>query len=293
MLKTALITGATGTVGSALVRALAQAHIRPRAFVRDAEKARRLWGDAAELIVGDLHDKYAVQTAMHGVDALFLACANVADQVALECGAVDAARQAGVGRVVKLSARGAAHDSTATLWRAHAAVEDHLVDSGVPSVILRPSFFMTNLLVAADAVRAHGILPAPAGTAPIAMIDPADVAAVGVQALIDDSISAQVLTLNGPEALTYEQVAQRLSAVAGRHIRYVDIEPHVAAQQMMASGLPDNVTTLVLEVFERLRAGDDADANTQLPLLTGGTPSTVDGFVRQYAPAFADLSVRA
>jgi len=98
MPRDVLIAGATGTVGSLLVRTLADGGVRPRAFVRDADRARALLGDVADLVVGNLADQDAVRDALSGADAFFLACSNVPNQVALECAAVDAARVAGVGR---------------------------------------------------------------------------------------------------------------------------------------------------------------------------------------------------
>jgi uncharacterized protein YbjT (DUF2867 family) len=238
MPRTVLITGATGSVGSLLVRTLAGAGVRPRAFVRDSDKARALLGDAADVVVGDLADPDALRAALTGVEAFFLACGNVPDQVALECAAVDAARSAGVRRVVKLSARGAARTATAAVWRGDAAVEEHLTASGLPAVILRPSFYTSNLLAAAGPVRHSDTLPAAAGTAPIAMVNPADVAAVAARVLLDDTATAGVLHLTGPEALTYAQVAQRLSDVLGRAITYLDAPPDAAAQGMIANGSP-------------------------------------------------------
>ena len=292
MNKTALITGATGSVGSALVHALAEAGIRPRAFVRDPDKAGAMLGDHADLVVGDLADSAALREAMADVDALFLACGNVPDQVVLERGAIDAARSVRVGRVVKLSARGAASDAAAAYWRGHAAIEEHLTASGLASVVLRPSFYMSNLLAAAGTVRAHGLLPAAAGIAPIAMIDPVDVAAVAARALIDDTIATGTLTLSGPEALTYDEVARHLSDVAGRDVTYLDVPPEAAAEAMVANGVPELTATRVLEVFASLRQGDDARTSDVVPRLTGRAATTVADFARRHAPAFADLVSR-
>ena len=81
-----------------------------------------------------------------------------------ECAVIDAAARAGVGRLVKLSARGAAAGSAVTFWDWHARIEQHLADSGVPAVVLRPGFSMANLLGSADPVRHTGVLPLPAPT---------------------------------------------------------------------------------------------------------------------------------
>jgi uncharacterized protein YbjT (DUF2867 family) len=292
MPRTVLITGATGSVGSLLVRTLAGAGVRPRAFVRDSDKARALLGDAADVVVGDLADPDALRAALTGVEALFLACGNVPDQVALECAAVDAARSAGVRRVVKLSARGAARTATAAVWRGDAAVEEHLTASGLPAVILRPSFYTSNLLAAAGPVRHSDTLPAAAGTAPIAMVDPADVAAVAARVLLDDTATAGVLHLTGPEALTYAQVAQRLSDVLGRAITYLDAPPDAAAQGMIANGVPEAAAGQVLEVFAGLRRDAYATTDDVAPRLTGRPSVTLAEFTRDHAAVFGDLAVR-
>lgn len=292
MPRTVLITGATGTVGSALVRALAAAGVRPRAFARDADRARARLGDAADVVVGDLADAPALRSALTGVEALFLACGNVPGQVALECAAVDAARSAGVRRVVKLSARGAARTATAAVWRGHAEIEEHLAASGLPAVVLRPSFFLSNLLAAAGPVRDSGILPAPAGTAPIAMVDPADVAAVAARALLDDAVAPGVLPLTGPEALTYGQVAARLTEVLGRGVTHVDVPADAAARGMVAGGMPEAAAQQVLEVFAGLRRGEYATADDIAPGLTGRPSGTLTGFVRDHAAVFGALVSR-
>jgi uncharacterized protein YbjT (DUF2867 family) len=293
MPENVLVTGATGTVGSLLVTALAGVGLRPRAFVRDLEKARGLLGDDADLAIGDLADADTLRSALTGVDTLFLACGNVPDQVALECGAIDAAQTAGVRRVVKLSARGAAPDASATAWRVHAAIEQHLTDSGLEAVILRPSFFMTNLLAAATPVREHNLLPAPAGDAPIAMIHPVDIAAVAARALLDTSFSPGVVHLSGSEALTYNAVARRFSDVLGREITYLDLTPAAACQAMTASGMPETAASEILEIFAALRHGAYAATHDVVPRLIGRPAITLGEFVRDHAALFGDIAGRA
>jgi uncharacterized protein YbjT (DUF2867 family) len=294
MSPTVLITAATGTVGRLLVRRLTEAGIRPRALVRDAANGRALLGEDVDIAVGDLADGDAVRDALTGVDAMFLACGNVPGQVELECAAVDAARSAAVRRVVKLSARGAARTAAVAVWRAHATIEQHLAASGVPAVILRPTFFMSNLLAVAEPVRHFGALPAAAGTAPIAMIDPADIAAVAARLLLESPVTGGaattgVLELTGPEALTYHQVAERLSEVTRRAVSYVDVTPGDAAQAMTGNGIPEPVVGQILEIFAALRAGAYTTVTDAVPLVTGRPARTLDGYLRHHADAFATL----
>lgn len=263
--------------------------VRPRAIVRNADKARALLGDDADIIVGDLADRDALRDALTEVDAFFLASGNVPHQVDLECAAIDAAKSAGVRRVVKLSARGAARSAKAAVWRGHAAIEDHLTATSLSAVILRPSFYMSNLLAAAAPVRLFNALPAAAGTAPIAMIDPADIAAVAARALFDDTVPAGVLHLTGPQAVTYHQVAKELSDVTGRTISYLDVPADEAGREMLATGIPETAVTQILEIFAGLRRGDDATITDVVPRLTGRPASTLTHFLRHHAVAFTEL----
>lgn len=173
-----LVTGATGIVGSRVSAALANTDHDVRTLVRDPAAAAALLPDGIRPVRGDYADPASLDAALDGVDAVFLACGNLPQQVEFEIRMVDRAAAAGVRRIVKLSARGADLASPVAFWDWHAQIENHLAASGVPSVVLRPGFLMTNLMASADAVREHGLLVAPAGTARIAMVDPRDVTAV-------------------------------------------------------------------------------------------------------------------
>jgi uncharacterized protein YbjT (DUF2867 family) len=284
---TLLVTGATGTIGSGVVRELRARGGRPLALVRDPQRARERLGDGIDLAVGDLADPVAVRAAMSGADAVFLACGNVADQVTCERIVIDAAADAGVPRLVKLSARGADRDASNAYWRAHAEIEDHLAGSGTPAVVLRPSFLMSNLFAAAEHVRLRDCVMAPAGGAPIAMIDPADVAAVAVVALTDTTVGPGVLTLTGPEALTYAEVTRHLGDLVGRPLTYVDVPPEAMVAGLVQAGFPIATATEVVAVFGALRAGAQESTTDTVARLTGRAAGTFAGFARRHAAAFA------
>ncbi len=181
-----LVTGATGNVGRTVTSLLADnPAVRVRALVRDAVASASSLPPTAELAVGDFTDPDSLDAALDGVDAVYLACGNVVAQVDHECTVIDRAAAAGVRRLVKLSARGAEIGSPVAFWHWHALIEAHLTASGIPSVVLRPSFLMTNLLAVADAVRDHGLVIAPAAHARISMVDPRDVAAVAAAVLVE------------------------------------------------------------------------------------------------------------
>ncbi|HYI59205.1 MAG TPA: NmrA family NAD(P)-binding protein [Microlunatus sp.] len=256
-MRTVLITAATGTVGRRLVPQLAQ----QGATVR-------------------IHDRsQPIEPQLSGIDAVFLACPNLPEQVAYECGVIDAAARAGVRRLVKLSARGAASNSSVAFWDWHARIEQHLAGSGVPAVVLRPGFSMANLLGSLELVRTAGILPLPAGEARVAMIDPNDVATAATAALDQDQ-ALGTYELTGPAAIGFDEVAAALSRSVGREVRYVDVPTEDAVAGMVAGGVPDFAAVQIGNVFAALRDGAQAQVTDDLERLTGRSGGGLGEFLR-------------
>jgi uncharacterized protein YbjT (DUF2867 family) len=281
-----LVTGATGTVGRHLIRALQDRGLRPRAFIREPERAAEVLGHNVELAYGDFADRSSLEAALEGIDRVFLACGNVPGQVGHECAAIDAARGAGVGRIVKLSGPRPAAGSPIPFERWHAQIERHLIGSGIPWVLLRPCTYMTNLLMHADAVRHTGRLMAPAGSAEIAFVDPRDVAASAAAALAEDGHEGGAYALTGPEAIGYERIARELSEATGRAIVYVDAPEPDARQGMVAAGLPKDVADAILAIFAVQRTGVMARTSETVLALTGREPGTFARFAREHAELF-------
>jgi len=282
-----LITGATGTVGSMLVPALSGQGSTVRALIHHPDHAERLSGHAVELAFGDFADPATIRSAMRDVDAVFLACGNVPDQVSYECAVIDEAVRSGVRRIVKLSARGAEIGSPVAYWDWHGLIERHLRASGIPSVVLQPGFLMTNLLAAAQQVSQQGMLFAPAGSARIAMIDPADIAAAAAVALTGDDHDGATYVLTGPAAITYQQVALELSAATGRTVGFADIPAEAATAAMIEAGLPPFVVDQVVSVFGQLQAGVQSKTSDAVQLVTGRPARPLAVFARNYAGAFS------
>jgi uncharacterized protein YbjT (DUF2867 family) len=291
---TILVTGATGNVGGHVVRALAGRGVPVRAFVRDSGKAARMLGPGVELAVGDFADRRSLDRALHRVDRMFLACGNVPGQIDFECGAIDAAADAGITRVVKLSGPDAAVDSPLIFERWHGAIEAHLAESGLPRVLLRPRTYLTNLMAYAGSVAQTGMLFAPAGAARISFVDPRDVAGVAAETLTGAGHEGRVYTLTGPEAITFERIAAELGRALGRPIPYVNVGDDDARQAMVSGGLPPMVADAIVAIFASQRAGSMADTTDTVRALTGHEPRGIAAFAREViAPAVAGAAVTA
>src|SRR6266566_650252 len=248
-----VVTGATGQAGSEVARALAARGDRVRAFVRDPGKARRMLGENVDLAIGDLADPRSVRAALDGADALFLSCADDPRRVGWERSAIGAAVAAGVRRVVKLSAVGAEPGSPVAFWDWHGQVEQHLRASGTGWVILRSSWYMSNLLAAA------------------------------AQVLSSPGHERQSYLVTGPEAITFAQVSAGLSAAMGSRIEFTDIPGEDARQAMVGGGMPEFAAEQVIKIFEQLRQGADRQVTATVEVLTGSAPRDFASFARDHA----------
>jgi uncharacterized protein YbjT (DUF2867 family) len=279
-----LVTGATGNVGTQVVRELQTRRISIRAFVRDPKAAAAKLGDV-ELTVGDFGDPDALRRTLVGVDQVFLTAADGPQKVAHETAMIDAAVAAGIERIVKLSAIGAQVGSPLPAFGWHGAIEAHLERSSVPFVVLQPSFFMTNLLMVAGRVANMGQLGAPSNDARVAMIDPRDVAAAAAAVLADSGHEGRVYQLTGGEAITFEDVAQALAEAIGRPVEFVNVPEEVAPAAFQGAG-PEWLVQQLLGVFALIRQGACAQTTDTVRALTGRAPRTIADFARDHARIF-------
>jgi uncharacterized protein YbjT (DUF2867 family) len=277
---TVLVTGATGNVGSQAVRELQARGVPVRAFVRDPG---RLAG--VELAVGDFSDPESIRRALEGVDRVFLSSADGPDKVAHETAVVDAAAAAGVDLVVKASTMLAEVGSLLKPLDWNGRSEQHLKASGLPAVILASSFYMTNVLAAAEPIREHGILPAPAGDGAVAMVDPRDIAGVAAAALTGDGHAGRTYRLTGPEPITYARMAQLLG------VEYVDVPPEAARVQLEDAGMPDWLVDHLDGAFALIRSGAMAETTDVVRAVTGRDPRDFAAFARDHAALFGRSAV--
>lgn len=283
---TVLVTAATGNVGSAVVRHLSRSGEAVRAFVRDPNKAAERLGNGAEIAVGDFSDRESLRRALEGTDRVFLSSADGPDKVEHEIAVIDEAAAAGVKLIVKASTIGADPASPLPPWSWNGRSEDHLRESGVPAVVLRSYFYMTNLFASADAVRQTGKLFAPADGAKIAMIDPDDVGAVAALLLSEGGHEGQTYLLSGPDSITHGQVAEELSAATGRSVEFVPVPEEAARQGLVEAGAPEWLVDHLIKLFGVIREGRLEEVTGTVQELTGREPRAFGAFARDHAAVF-------
>lgn len=281
-----LVTGATGNTGGEVLARLVELGAPVRALARDPEKAEVLAATGVNVVLADMMDPDAMATALEGVEKMFLLSPPHPAQHEMEVTALDAAEEAGVSLIVKLSALGAGPDSPLALGRRHAEVEARLASSDVPSTVLQAASFMQNFFNFAPTIRGDDTFFAPAGDGATAMVDSRDIAAVAVAVLTEGTHVGDVLAITGPDAVTYQQAADELSAATGRTIVYVDVPPEAAGQGMLEAGIPDWLVDDLLVLYQFQRDGYLAEVTPTVKEVARVEPRTFADFARDFAPAF-------
>jgi uncharacterized protein YbjT (DUF2867 family) len=281
-----LISGATGRVGSATLKQLANRGMPVRALVRNAEKAALVAGPLVEAVIGDLAQPHSLDAALNGVTAALLVSPLDPHQVTLQGNFIDAATRAGRVHVVKISGLGTALDSPVRSGRWHAQTEQYLADSGLPFTHLRPPFFMQNILRFAPTVRASGEFSGSLNQGKVAMIDVDDIAAVAATALTTSAHVGKTYVLTGPEALSYADIAEKLSRILGRTVTYRDTPLEVMRQRLLASGMPAWHVDVQVDFSTALRAGHASIVTNTVEAATGKPARTFEQFIRDHLALF-------
>lgn len=282
---TILVTGATGKVGRHLVRELARHGHPVRALVRNRARATAIEGTGVPMVVGDLDKPETLPPALEGVRRVFLLSSPSPRVEELHGHLVDAAAEAGVAHVVRLSARGADPEGPIALLRWHGQAEKRLEASDLAWTHLRPTFFQQNLLGLAPWIAARGELRVPGGDARVAMIDVRDVARSAAAVLAGDveDHAGRAYELTGPKAQGFGEVAQVLSAVLGRDVRYVDQDPEEARQAMEGAGVPGWLASGLVELYRLYAERGEEEPTGEVERLTGRPATPLAEVVRRHA----------
>jgi uncharacterized protein YbjT (DUF2867 family) len=295
--KTVLVTGATGTVSTALLGALkGKPGLRLRALVRDpaGAKAQGLEKEGVEVVAGDLEEPDTLVDAFGGVDILWLLTPASALEPSMGSNAVTAARKAKVGHIVRNSAIKAGHNAPNRNGRLHALVEESVKASGIPWTILRPHYYMQNLLSSAHSVASDGMLYMNMGQGRVGMIDGRDVGVFGAKVIEDAAPHAgRTYTPTGPEVTTMAEAAETLSSLLGKRVNYVALPPEAAQQAMLGFGLSRWFVGNVVD-YGRVYADGWGDfTTTDFKDITGHEARSFKQFATDVAPVFGGSAVAA
>ena len=282
-----LVTGASGSNGTEIVKLLAARNVPVRAMVRDTGRADAIALPGVEVVRGDFDAPETLRAALVDVERAFLLTNSSEHAEKQQLAFVDVARQSGVAHVVKLSQIHADANSPVRFLRYHAKVEADIQESGMAWTFLRPNLFMQGLLAFSATIKEKNAFYAAAGDAKISLVDVRDIAEAAVAALTESGHEGKTYDLTGPRAISHAEVASCFSDVLGRRITFVDVPPEAMREALLAMKMPIWQADGLFEDYAHYRRGEAEDVASGVQDATGKAPRTFERFARDYASAFS------
>lgn len=280
-----LVTGATGTVGTEVVRILAERGERVRAMTRNPDGVRL----PVEVVRGDFDDPASLDAAVAGAGAVFLLDAPGASIERHDLALIAAVRAHGGGRVVKVSAIGTGEDTAPRTGAWHLPGERALRagDAGAAAwTILRPSSFASNTLQWAPSIRTGQAIANLTGTGAQGVVDPRDVAEVAVAALTGPGHAGRTYTLTGPELLSAPDQVEILRKTLGVPVEIADVPLDVARERMIAAGHDPEFTEGAMRGQRFIAEGGNARLTDDVADVLGRPARTYATWAADHRAAF-------
>src|SRR3954447_16707763 len=282
-----LVTGATGTTGMEVLKALKARGAEARALVRDETKAHHMRDLGFEPVTGDLGDPRTLTPALDGVEKAYLVSPIGPMQSEFEQAFLETAKEAGVKHVVKLSMIGASPEAPLRFARTHGTVETALKDSGMTWTLLRSTGFMQNTLAWGRRVL-DGTFYSPVPDAAFSIVDARDVAEVAAVALTGEGHEGKAYGLSGPEAVSYRDQARRVFAAAGRKVKVEEIPVETLKRELVRAGVPPWNAEGLSEQFELYQSGGAQMVTSGVKDALERDPRTLDAFASDHVDAFKE-----
>ncbi len=267
MSTTVLVLGATGTTGSRVAQGLRERGIVPRVVSRSRPGTDRF----------DWHDRATWCPALDGMQRLYLVPPTDGSDPALVVGPfLTVAADAGLQRVVLLSSSALESSSSGP------GALPGLVRDAVPQwAVLQPSWFMTNILgpTPLAAALAAGEVVTATGEGRVAFVDPDDIAAVAVQALLVEPSLNTDLVLTGPSAHSYTELCALVAARRGHPIRHRSVSAQEYTDHLVGAGVPAAYAPFLASLDGPISRGSEDRVTDTIQRLTGRPPGTLREFV--------------
>lgn len=273
-----LITGATGQLGRSVIEHLVKktaAH-RIAALVRDENKASDVKARGVELRVGSYEDIPSLERAMRGVEKVLLISGTEDNRVQQHQNVVDAAKRAGVRLIAYTSRLVHGQAIINPLMKSHFETEDYIKQSGLPYALLRNALYMDviPLFVGGEKVFETGI-QLPTGDGRVSYALRHEMGEAIAELLVNGSTQSRVYELTAAETWSYADVADALSALSGRPVKYTPLEPSEFEARMRQRGLPEHVIQRSGGFYHEIRDGLLDGVSPEMEQLLGRRPSSL------------------
>ncbi len=285
MARNILITGANGTISTQTIPTLRQGGANIRAVIRDPAKAAPLTAQGCEVVIHDL-DQPVRSNLFKGIDAaLFLTAPNPNASKQMS-NLIEAAKGSHV-HVIRMSALKAAADAPTDNGRQHHQSDEELRASGLTHTILRPQFFLQNMLWNLETVQTTGKLPHGMGDGRLSMIDTRDVADCAAKILLEGGHEGKIYTPTGPTTITWNDVAKSLTNTLGMPVEPVPITLDQVRQGFLDMGLGDWVAKVMADYAKAYANGWGDFVTQDVKTITGKEPRSLNTFCKEVVAPMA------
>jgi uncharacterized protein YbjT (DUF2867 family) len=267
-----VVTTPTGAIGSQVVEKLLGRSESVRVIVRNPSRLPSHVREGVDIVAGSHSDADVVDRAFDGADAVFWLVPSDPRADGLQAAYVDfthpaceAFKTQEVGRVVGVSALGRGVNSNAGLVSASLAMDDAIAATGVGYRALTMPSFMDNVLRQIEPIKNQGVFFSPISPdLQLPTCATSDIATVAAELLLDDSWSGQgSVAVLGPEDLSHHEMAQIMSEVLGKPVRYQQISFEKFKAELMEKGASEAFAQGMVDMMAAKNTGlDNAEPRT-------------------------------
>ena len=281
-----LVIGGTGTIGQSLVELLQKGKQPFRVLTRSEDKAEIMQNDGIDVALGSLGDWNTIDKILEETDQIFLLTSPSPKQVDWQNGLIDHAKDHGILKIVKVSVVGAEAGSHIHLCDWHGQTEDHLRDSGITHIILRPHSFMQNMLMNIPMIKEQGTFYQSLGDTKVPFVDTRDIARAAYRCLTTTDYDNGTYEVTGPSAVNYREFAAALSKQCGYPIQAIPIPLEDHNEGMRSIGVPGWLADDLTELNRRWIDEGSSEPSEALEIITNARPYSVHDFASDYAEDF-------
>ena len=282
-----LVIGGTGNVGTPLVELLRQTNLDYRVLVRSDNNEQKLAKLNVPTIRGALGDWASIEDALNDVDTVFLLSSPELNLLDLHTGLIDRAVAAGVKKIVRLSSQPALSNPDVAMYGMHKKADEYLQQSGLQYAILRPDYFMQNMVnMHAPFIKQDNMFAQYLGDAKIPMVDSRDIAKAALHCLTSDEFNSQIHYITGPKAINFFDVASALSKSLEKEINYMPLSYEQQQAGFKSAGIPDDIANGVLAVFKGWVENKVREAESDFEKITKTKATSIEQWAHDFKAAF-------
>ncbi|MDC6391163.1 SDR family oxidoreductase [Maribacter sp. PR1] len=278
-MKKILVTGATGELGSTVIKTLLKTGTAENISVLTRKEESKIEFEKRGLnaFIGQYSDVQSLEKAMENLDTvLLISSGDQGDRMQEHKNVIDTAKKKGVQNIAYTS-RSLKDKNTLVnkLMMEHFLTEDYIKESGLKYVIFRNALYMDVLpLFVGKNVFEKGILQ-PARNGKVAYVLKAEQAEAIANVLMNENFENQTFNFTGSDAYSFYDVATALTELTGKQVNYKSIEVEPFKKIMLENGVPESMVKKIVDFNLDIKNGQEEMVTNELQQYLGRKPKNL------------------